>query len=83
MTLVLFHRQDTVYDRDGGVLWHRTITVRPSATVLRGTVDFSSVYETGGPAGATPFGRYILTIHRGTSSRGPVLATGSFEVYED
>lgn len=84
VTLVLLHRQAAANGGQGGVLLRKVIRVsRSERTVLRGRIDFSVVYAVNSPAGAPPFGTYILTIRRGTSSQGTLLARGTFDVIED
>jgi hypothetical protein len=84
VTLTLIHMQAGYNDERGGKLLTEVVPVRnPKAWILTGKLDFSSVYGTSGPAGAPPFGRYTLTIHRGVTERGQVLARGTFTVIED
>jgi hypothetical protein len=82
VTLVVIHVQ--VDGSERGVLFRRVTRVRNlHIAVLRGTIDFSSVYRIPPPAGAPPFGTYLVAIHRGSSARGELLAQGAFQVIED
>lgn len=84
VTLVLVHSQ-TAYNGGGsGELLTKVVRVRaPKARALAGRIDFSIVYATPAPAGAPPYGTYTLTIYRGATERGQVLARGTFIVIED
>jgi hypothetical protein len=84
VTLTLIHTQEAYNGGRSGELLTKVVAVRnPKARVLTGKLDFSIVYDTSAPAGSPPFGTYTLTIHRGITERGQVLARGTFTVIED
>lgn len=84
VTLVLVHTQAENNGGRGGELLRKAVSVHdPKARTFTGKLDFSVVYATSGPDGAPPFGTYTLTIYRGVTERGQVLARGTFTVIED
>jgi len=84
VTLVVIHVQDNANWSRRGLLLKHVVRVRDTtARTLRGTIDFSSVYRTSPPAGAPPFGTYLVSVHRGRSADGRLLAQGQFQVIED
>ncbi len=84
VTLVVIHVQDNANWSRRGLLLKHVVRVRDTtARTLRGTIDFSSVYRTSPPAGAPPFGTYFVSVHRGRSVDGQLLAQGQFQVIED
>lgn len=84
VTLVLIHTQQPNNGGQSGVLWRESRAVaNAQARRLKGHISFSKVYFVSGAAGAPPFGTYTLTIYRGTSVRGVLLARGRFTVIED
>jgi hypothetical protein len=84
VTLVLAHRQTDYNGGASGVLLREEMHVLDAqAVTLKGRIDFSDVYSVSAPAGAPPFGVYTLSIYRGPSNRGWLLARGDFTVFED
>lgn len=84
VTLVVIHVQNGGSWSDRGLLLKQVVRVRDTtARTLRGTIDFSSVYGTSSPAGGSPFGTYLVSVHRGRSVDGQLLAQGQFQVIED
>jgi hypothetical protein len=84
VTLTVIHRQSTYNGARSGLLLQRVIRVsHPATRRITGVIDFSSVYSTDAPAGAPPFGTYFISLRRGTSAHGLLLASGNFVVIED
>jgi hypothetical protein len=81
ITLLVVHVQP---NGERGELFRRVVNIRDSASrTIMGTLDFSVVYGRSPPAGAPPFGKYLVSIYRGTSVHGQPLAKGQFVVIED
>jgi len=84
VTLVVIHVQNGGSWSDRGLLLKQVVRVRDTtARTLHGTIDFSSVYGTSPPAGGSPFGTYLVSVHRGRSVDGQMLSQGQFQVIED
>jgi hypothetical protein len=78
VTVVLARVQYTGARR---LLLRTVLPIRDAAIkTIRGTVAFSSADGTSSPAGAPPIGTYLVSIHRGTSAGGKLLAQGQFQV---
>jgi hypothetical protein len=82
--LVVVHLQPDYNGGAGGVLLKKVLAIAaPQSTLIRGRLDFSTAYGHAKPFGDPPFGRYFVSIYRGKSSLGRLLAAGEFDVAED